>query len=337
MSYKIYHYIQPRLISLKGLFFLCLICLGVFSCKKNMNAVDTLQSRFDTGMVSYVQGSNVVALNGVNYSFTPYYMGVPVTLKESAKTADTITAAVDPSLISEYNQIYLEKNPTIPQGAFEVAHQGAFAINAGTKEATDSLYVLLNDGSQLKDSTVYLVPVTLSAKKGSKLKYSLFFFKVLVTKGDLQAKTFGSTLATGISNNRLVPSGGLQVVLSGITLPDEMKIRMSLNKVFPAHDVIVQATMLTQSEISAAITKETFVGIPVPEANATLIKDLVTIPARLMLSKDSVTVRFNNKNQLTAGWYVTGVKIKTYTGSAYGVPPVANDSCRAYIRFFKNN
>lgn len=337
MSNKIHNNLFNSNIRFKLTLFLCVICIVIFSCKKNMSAVDTLQSRFDTGMVSYVQGSNVVALNGVNYNFTPYYTGVPVRLKESAKTADTITASVDPSLVSEYNQIYHESNPSIPQGAFEIAHQGAFAMNSGATEAKDSLYVLLKDGSQLKDSIVYLVPVSLSAKKGSKLRYSLFFFKVLVTKGDLQAKTYGSTTGTGISYNRLAPSGALQVVLSGTPLPDELKIRMTLNKLFPAHDVSVQATMLTQSEISAAITKETFVGIPVPDANASLSNDLVTILAKTLLSKDSVTVRFSNKNQLTAGWYVTGVKIKTYTGSVYGVPPVANDSCRAYIRFFKNN
>lgn len=337
MSYKIYHHSYTRLISLKGALLLFAICIALCSCKKNRTEVDTLQSRFDTGMVSYVQGSNVVALNGINYNFTPYYVGVPVGLKESGKTADTITAVVDPSLVAEYNQIYRENNPSITAGAFEVAQQGTYAINSGATEAKDSLYVLLKDGSQLKDSTIYLVPVTLSAKSGSKLKYSLFFFKVLVTKGDLLAKTYGSTVATGISYSRLSPSGALQVLATGSSLPDELKIRMVLNKVFPAHDVTVQASILTQTEIGAAITKEKFVGIPVPDANVALPKDLVTIPARAMLSTDSVTVRFNNKQQLTSGWYVTGVKIITYKGSVYGVPPVANDSCRAYIRFFKNN
>lgn len=336
MSYKIFHNTLQTLLNYKVVILLCLLGLGVLSCKKDRSDADALQSRFDKGMVSYVQGSNVVRLNGKDYSFTPYYVGVPVRLKEAVKSEDTITAIVDPSIVTQYNQLYQEKNPLLPEGAFEVSHQGKFSFTPGTVQAKDSLYVLLKDGSELKDSTIYLVPVTLSAKEGVQLKYSLFFFKVFVTKGELRAKMFGSTATTAISYNRL-SSGALQVVTTA-ALPDSMKLRIMLNKLFPASDVMVQATMLSQSEISAAIIKEKFNNNTyLPSSNVAIMKDVVTIPARTTLSKDSIGVRFLNKAGLKSGWYITGLKIITYTGSEYGVPPVANDSCKAYIRFFKSN
>lgn len=336
MSYKTNYNIPGSMLSFKGALLFILLFLGIAACKKNTSDADGLQSRFDRGMVSYVQGSNVVRLNGNEYNFTPYYVGVPVRLKEAVNSVDTITAVVDPLMVAQYNQLYQEKNPAISGGAFEVSHKGKFSFAPGDVEAKDSLYVLLKDGSQLKDSTIYLVPVTLSSKQGANLKYSLFFFKVLVTKGDLQAKIYGATVGTGVSLTRL-SSGALQVNNTGV-LRDSMKLRITLNKVFPANDVSVQATILTQSEITAAIAKEKFVTTTnVPDANTVLKKGIVTIPARALLSKDSISVGFINRATLKSGWYLTGIKIITYTNSIYGVPPVANDSCRAYIRFFKNN
>ncbi|RKR81799.1 uncharacterized protein DUF1735 [Mucilaginibacter gracilis] len=338
MLQKIYHNIFRSFFSFQGALLLGLLCIiGAASCNKGMSDADTLQAKFDSGMVSYIEGSNVVALNGLNYSFTPYFKGVPISLNGAAKTNDTVTSVVDPSLVAQYNQVYLEKNPTIPQGAFQVSYNGTFPIAGGSAQAKDSLYVLLKDGSQLNDSTAYLVPVTLAAKKGSKLKYSVFFFKVFVTKGDLKAKMYSIGTINGVSFNRL-SSGALQTIHTSTGVPDSLKFKLSLNKVFPAHDVSVQATLLTQSELTAAIAKERFTGIPMPDNTGSLTKDLVTVPARSLLSKDSLTLRFPNKAVLAKSqWYVMGIKVVTYTGSQYGVPPVANDSCRAYVRFFLSN
>lgn len=340
MSYKISQNNFPSLFSYKGLLLICLLCAGLFACKKDLSDADALQSRLGSGQVSFVQGSNVVALNGVNYNFTPYYVGVPLKLKEAAKSEDTITAAVDPSMVAQYNQVYLEKNLAISADAFKVSHSGNFPVASGSTQAKDSLYVVLNDGSQLKDSTMYLVPVTLAAKKGSKLSYSLFFFKVFVTKGDLKAKMFGGSVINGTAPNRLT-SGALSVAYSSV-IPDSVKFRVTLNTQFPAHDVSVQGVALTDAEVNAAITKEGFPGfpapIPVPASAYTLSKDVATVSARAVLSKDSITVRFTNKANIPRSqWCVMGVKVKTYTGSQYGVPPVANDSARVYIRFFISN
>lgn len=338
MSDKIYHTPSRSLFSLKGALLVCLLSIGILSCKKDLNDADSLQSRMGSGMVSYVQSSNVVALNGINYNFTPYYVGVPIQLKEAAKSAETITAAVDPSLVAQYNQVYQEKNLSIPEGAFQVAHEGSFSIASGSAQANDSLSVVLNDGSKLKDSTVYLVPVTLSAKSGSKLKYSLFFFKVFVTKGDLKAKMYGATIINGNKADTRA-SGALNLYYS--VVPDSVKFRLTLNTMFPAHDVNVQVKALTDDEVYAVMIKENYTGypspLPVPAYTYNLTKDLVTVPARSPLSRDSVTLKFPDKaNFPKSQWYVMGLKIITYTGSQYGVPPVANDSSRVYIRFFIN-
>lgn len=335
MTYKTYYKARIAIFDRKYILLMSLLYVCISSCKKDTSDADALQSRFDSGMVSYVQGSNVVLLNGTSYSFTPYFAGVPITLKEPAKSADSVIATVDPSLVAEYNELYLEKNPAISPNAFRVSHQGKFAVNAGATQAIESMHVELNDGSQLKDSTVYLVPVTLAAKNDSKLKYSLFFFKVLVTKGELQAKMFGSSVINGTIANRL-KSGALQFSLSTI-IPDSIKYRVTLNKLFPVNDVTIQATILTEAEVKAAIPKETFTGIAMPDNIAAVTKNLVTVSAGTLLSKDSLTVRFPNKSNLKKlQWYTTGIKIVTYTGSKFGVPPVPSDSARAYIRLFLN-
>lgn len=339
MSHKIYHNTLHPLSGLKGLLLACLLYAGIFSCKKDLSDTDNLQARLGSGLVSFVQGSNVVALNGTSYNFTPYYVGVPVQLTDAAKSADEITAVVDPSMVAQYNQLYQEKNLSLPEGAFQVSHQGNFPMVSGASQSADSLYVVLNDGSQLRDSTVYLVPVTLSAKSGAKLKYSLFFFKVFVTKGNLMAKIHGATRINGVAPGR-TSYGAFNIVYSAV--PDSIKFRLMLNTAFPAHDVSVQATTLTDEEVMAAIQKEGFPGYPapapVPANNYILSKDLTTVPAGVILSRDSVMIRFPNRADFPKNqWYVMGLKIKTYTGSQYGVPPVANDSTRAYIRFFISN
>lgn len=338
MSDKIYQNPFRSLFGFKGALLVFLLCIGIFSCKKDLSEADSLQSRLGSGMVSYVQGSNMVALNGINYNFTPYYIGIPIRLKEAAKSGETITATVDPSLVAQYNQLYQEKNLSIPEGAFGVSHEGTFTVSSGSTQANDSLYVVLNDGSQLKDSTIYLVPVTLTTKSGSKLNYSLYFFKVLVTKGDLKAKMYGATVINGNTADRRA-SGALNLFYS--TVPDSVKFRLTLNTVFSAHDVNIQAVQLTDDEVYAAIIKENYIGypapMPVPANTYNLTKDLVTVPARSLLSRDSLTLKFPDKaNFPKSQWYVMGLKVITYTGSSYGVPPVANDSARVYIRFFVN-
>lgn len=337
MFYKINLLLSKSRLNLRAAILFGLLCIGIISCKKSLNDTDRLQARLASGGVSYVQGSNVVALNGNNYNFTPYYVGVPVSLTAKAKSTDTVTAVVDPTLVAEYNQVYQDKNPSFPQGAFQVAHNGKFAVEAGATQAKDSLSVVLADGSQLKDSTIYLVPVTLSAKSGASLTYSLFFFKVFVTKGDLKAKMYGATVLNGVVPGRS-SYGALSTYFSG-TAPDSVKFRVTLNTRFPVHDALVQATLLTDDEVNAVIIKENFSSYPpyqpVPAGTALITKDLATVPAGALLSRDSITLKFPNKqNMLAYQWYIMGLKIKSYAGSAYGVPPVANDSCRAYIRFF---
>ncbi|KQR70458.1 DUF1735 domain-containing protein [Pedobacter sp. Leaf176] len=339
MATKNYHHSLSNFFIPKCLLGIIIAVITLAACKKEMSEADDLQSRMSSGMVSYVQGSNVVALNGINYSFTPYYKGVPIGVKERVKSDDLITAVVDPSLVAQYNLIYRETNPAISAEAFTVANKGVFNLTSGSTQTKDSLYVLLNDGSQLKDSTIYLVPVTLSSSNGAKLNYSVFFFKVFVTKGELKAKMSSASIIGGVTAGRL-SSGALSLYYT--TVPDSVKFRLTLNTQFPANDVRVQGIALTDDEVRAGITKEKFTGVPapvpVPGAAYNLVKDLTTVTAKSLFSKDSLTLKFPNKAlMLKQRWYVMGVKLKTYTGSPFGVPPVANDSARVYIRFFLAN
>jgi hypothetical protein len=339
MFNKIYHNTFQSLYSIKGAMLVGLLCIGIFSCKKNLSDADALQAKLASGMVSYVQAGNLVSLNGTNYNFTPKYVGVPIILTDAAKGVDTITSVVDPSLVSQYNQIYKENNPSFPQGAFGVSNQGSFPMISGSTQAKDSLYVLLKDGSQLKDSTNYLVPVTLSAKNGSKLKYSVFFFKVFVTLSSLKAKIYGGSTFNSTTWNRLAIGKALNATYIN-AYPDSLKWRTTLTTVFPANDTYVQATILTDDELKAVIVQQSnFNGaLLLPAANRALTKDVSTIPARSLLSKDSITMKFYNKADLKkTTYYLTGVKLITYTTSIWGVPPVANDSTRAYLRVFLIN
>ena len=338
MFKKISHINLHSLLSFKGALLIGLLFTAVISCKKDMSDADTLQSKMGSGLVSFVQGSNVVGLNGASYAFTPHYIGVPVRLKDAAKSVDTVNASVDASLVAQYNQIYKENNPSIGAETFHVSHQGRFPIASGSAQSNDSLYVVLNDGSELRDSTVYLVPVTLSAKSGSKLSYSVYFFKVFVTKGELRAKMYGAGVINGATAIRTNSGSGALAVYYSVA-PDSVKLRVTLNTTFPANDVFVQATPLTDTEIAAAIVRENYNALPsylpLPANLYTVSKDLATVRAGSLLSRDSITVRFPNKALMPRQrWYVMGMKVKTYAGSPYGVPPTPNDSARIYIRFF---
>lgn len=336
---KMFKLINPnnrRLLLNTAYLLLGLLCIGVLSCKKSSSDADALQARLATGMVSYLEVANQVSLNGNNYNFTRNYIGVPVQLKEAFKDADTVVAYVDPALVAQYNEIYRERNLPIPNDAFRVSHGGNFPIASGSTQAKDSLYVLLNDGRQLKDSTQYLVPVSLSVKKGAKLKYSLFFFKIFVTNSALYSKIYDAKAlnSTSITRTRF---GALSITY--VVVPDSIKFNTAITTLFPASDVTIQAIPLTDDEVNAAIIKEGFPGypapLPLPASNYSLSRDRVTVPAKSLLSRDSLTIRFPNKSNFPKSqWYTMGLKIKSQTGSPFGVPPVNNDSARVYIRFY---
>lgn len=329
-----YHNIRS-VVNLKWAVFAALLCFGIISCKKDLSDTDSLQAQLGSGMVSYVESSNVVTLNGATYGFTPSYVAVPVMLSNAAKTADTVTSVVDPALVSQYNQIYKETNPTIPDGAFITSSKGKHPVAAGAALAKDSLYVLLNDGSKLKNGVIYLVPVRLASKQGSSLKYSIFFFKVLVNVGSLNSYMYGGSTFNNTSPARLSVGSALSAAYIN-AYPDSLKWRVAINAKFPVHDSSVQATALTDAELSAVIVRQNWGGtLLMPASNYTISKNLVTIPANSVLSSDSLTVKFTNKAALTKlKYYLAGFKLVTYTGNAYGIPPVATDSSRAYVRVF---
>lgn len=328
--------LQPAKL-IKSMLAILITILFFNACKKEMSDQDNLQSRLASGMVSYVQGAINVSFNGNSYNYLTSYIGVPIRLSEAAAQSDSIICNVDTTMVAQYNTVYKENNAMIPQGAFGVNKNGRFAIESGQSQAKDSLSVQLLDGSKLTNGVTYLVPVNLASKNGSKLSYTLFFFKVYVTKTTLQSKVHGGNTFNNVSFSRSTLNPVLTAAFVGY--PATMRLRTNVNVSFPANDTYIQAEMLTDAEINAAITKNVWTNnFVLPAAYRTLTKDLTTVPAKSLLSADSIVIRFNDKTNLTKSrFYVTGIKLKTYTSSIWGVPPVANDSARAYIRMFVAN
>lgn len=311
------------------------LILMMTSCSKDKQLDADLLSNGEEGMVSYVAGGSLVLLNGNNYAFTNKYPGVPVKLISSAKSADTAVATVVPELVSEYNRLHQENNPLIPEGAFGLAHNGRFSIAAGASIATDSLSVILVNGAGLKDKTVYLVPLRIETRNGAKLKYTTYYFKIMITTGELRTKLQGVNVYNNVNPDRL--PGGAMSLLYLFAYPDSLKFRTSINTLFPVHDVQVEGTLLTNAQIDSMSTAKRLGAIPLPSANYELTKSLTTIPTTSVLSKDSLTIRFKNKASLTKfKYYAIGLKLKHYKGSQYGVVPVANDSSIVIMRFFLN-
>ena len=314
---------------------LYLLLLTLFSCSKDKQLdMDILKAKI-TNSISYVLGGNVVTLNNTNYNFTNVHIGVAIALSEQTKSADTITAVVDPSLVAAYNNEHQETNAALPDGSFGVTHDGVFPVAASASAATDSLYVLLKDGTSLKNGSVYLVPVRLTAKNGAKLKFSTYYFKMRVTIGALKVMMNGVTTYKGSIVTRIVNGGAYNVTYIG-SFPDSLKFSVKTNSIFPAHDLIVEASVLTSTQTDSLSKAKGFGALSYPADTYTLSKPLANVGTKSQVSTDSIVVKFRNKESFkTLTYYLFSLKLKHYKGTEYGVPPVlTNDSSSVYIRLF---
>lgn len=292
-------------------------------------------------MVSYIQKGSMTTFNGMTYNYITSYVGVPITLKNAAKSADTITASVDTTLVSAYNQLYLEKNPDIPQGAFKIAHNGKFPINNGSSQASDSLYVTLNDASKLKNNTTYLIPIQLKVKNNSELRYSLFFIKMTVTIGQLTARmALGNKWGTSTPFWRnstqflqYLPSSDAKGVMMG---PDSVRFGVTLNTAFNPANVKVDAVVAVDDSTITAYSKifgTTYKAWP--ENTYELRRSSVTVKTKNQTGADSLCLVIKNKEKFTRfTWYLLGLKIKRAANNPLSVPAVRSDSCRAFVSFF---
>ena len=325
---------------------ICLIalCFSIMICCKKETLSDleaSISARLsNSSMVSYVQKGSMTTFNGVTYNYVTSYVGIPITLKSSPSTDDTIVANVDTAMVAAYNQLYQEKNPEIPSNAFKVSHNGRFPINNGNSQGADSLYVVLNDASKLKTNTTYLIPIQLQAKRGSELKYSLFFIKMTVSIGQLTARMdFGNRWGTATPYWRnstqfiqYLPASNGGVMIG----PDSVRFGVTLNTAFNPSDVKVDAIVAVDDSTMTAYSK-VFGTIyrAWPADTYELRRSSVTVKAKSRIGADSLCLVIKNKAKFTRlTYYLLGLKIKRNGSNTLSVPAVTSDSCRAFVSFF---
>lgn len=344
MYYNIYKKASAVRIWGKLIAVITLLSCIMISCKKDkLNDLEASISAklSNSSMVSYIQKGSMITFNNVTYNYITSYVGVPVSLKSTAGTNDTISASVDTALVAAYNSLYMERNPTIPNGAFKISHNGLFAIDKGSNQAKDSLYVTLIDASKLKTNTTYLIPIQLQAKHGSELRYSVFFIKMTVTIGQLTARMdLGNVWGTatpywnyGSMFVRYLPSSDAKGVMIG---PDSVRFSVVLNTAFNPSNLKVDAVIANDdSTINAFSVKARTTYKPFPADTYELRRSSVNVLSKSLQSKDSLSVVIKNKEKFTRlTWYLMGLKIKKSPDNPLSVPSVASDSCRAYISFF---
>lgn len=341
MMYKIYQLLIMRPAGCRVLIpLLATIILSSCSKDKQFDA-DILSANNTANQIAYVLKGRAIRFNGEFYSSTKDYVKVALKLNGQATNTDTIFTTINPALVAAYNQKYAENNLAIPPNAFKPSGNGKFAVTAGAAQATDSLYVLLNDASLLKDKTVYLIPVEVRTKSGSEVKFSVVYFKMLITLGDLTANFLGgSYLYYKFPSYRY---NSLQIDYDRILktqIPTVIKLGVGLNTAFTYHDVDISAEYGGDSASVAYGNKLLVNSNPQPfpadtYTISTVSGNGVTVVKGKIVPADSILITLKNKEKfLSLTSYVLGVKVKRVTGSAYSVPPAANDSARAYIRIY---
>ncbi|WP_431294414.1 DUF1735 domain-containing protein [Pedobacter sp. P26] len=283
----------------------------------------------------------MTSFNGSSYNYVTSYVGVPVSLKSAAGRNDTIIASVDTSMVSAYNALYAENNPSIPKGAFDVSHSGIFAIGNGEVQSRDSLYVTLRDATKLKTNTTYLIPVQLSARNGSKLDYSLLFLKMTVTISQLNARMenankWGSSTSYWRNSTMFInflPSSDSKGVMIG---PDSIRFGVALNTAFNPASVKVDATIAIDDSTINAYSKTFGTKFkPWPADTYELTRTRATVRPASRIGADSLCVVVKNKAKFSRQtWYLLGLKIKRAANDPLSVPSSTSDSSRAFIAFF---
>ncbi|WP_443943878.1 DUF1735 domain-containing protein [Pedobacter sp. AW1-32] len=339
--------IQINITDRRGAFAVCKIILLLMmwsGCKKdNLTEEDKLYARLaSSSMVSYIEHGSMVSLRGTQYNFVTSYVGVPVTLKTSTSVNDTIFATIDTALVTAYNQLYLENNPSITANAFSVSHNGVFPITAGTTKSKDSLYVTLRDASKLKNNTTYLIPISLASKQGSSLTYSLFFIKMKIYIGELAAKMdmanrWGTSAVPSWSNGRLIIYYTLRFGADGVlTAPDSVRISVGLSSAFKPSNLSVYASIaVDDATINGYSVLSRIAYRALPANTYELRRSVVQIPAGATKSRDSLSIVFKNKQSIVKNtWYLLGLKLKDVSTDLLSAPPVKTDSATTLISIY---
>lgn len=307
--------------------------LVVAACRKSVDSeYDKLSKEMSGTLVSYVESGNAFLFNGYNYAFTPDYVGVPVKLNSAAGAADTVFATVDTSLVATYNAMFNENNPMIPSGAFVASHNGAYPVAAGAIQSPDSLYAMLKDGTGLKDSITYLVPIRLHDKNGVGIQPSVMFFKMLVTFTNMSVKIGGGTGYPFYFYGGMYFSSLLYIPSTGVvTPPAKIKIGVQLSARYPLSDLYVDAQAYNDAATVSAVSSS---YSPWPDDTYSLANTHIRIPANSLYGEDSIEVSIQNYSSFVLfKSYMTVVKLKPYASDSLSVP-LAKDSTSAILSMF---
>lgn len=320
-----------------------LLHLLVLSCnKQSLSPEDRLSDDLSKAPNSYVESGTGIFLNGTAYSAqTDNYIGLPVGLVSNTSAGDSIFATVDTTLIATYNKLYGETNDLYPKKSFTVSHNGAFYVSPQSSYSKDSLYVLLNDANNLQNGKTYLVPVTLSARSGSQLKYKVVFFKMTINKKDIVAGIYGGSTYSYYApykiSNALLFTYYLSRDASGVPIaPDVLKMNVSLNAVFAAKDLYISGVPdKSDSLVKAYSALRGWAFQPFPDSTFQMVHDQVTIPKGALYSSDSLSVHIMNlKKFQTSTYYVLGIRLRKLPDPLTGVPAATDGSEVAYISFY---
>jgi hypothetical protein len=313
----------------------------ISSCKDNtLSSDDNFSLELAGNVYSYVQDGKVIDWEGKLYNYTVSNRGLLVSLEEKTNSKDTIIAEVDPTLVEKYNQKYRENNSEIPKGAFQPSKNGTFIIDAGHNSSTDSLFIELKDGSGLVSGHFYLVPVKLTSIHGNRLRYSVVFFKMKLTKLTLGSKMHGGNVYNNsypyFRNGSLFFNNIIFRVNGKMPGPDYFHIDVALNFPFPDSDIQVEAMLMNDAQTIQEFSKRSGSSFtPFPTETYILTKKQVEIKKGYSLSRDSLRIEFPNKEKFEPlTWYLLGIKLKKIEGSETTVSPIKSDSSMAYISFF---
>jgi hypothetical protein len=319
-----------------------ILFLTLFSCNKKDDALTALARELGSYKFSYIETGSAIRLNGATSGNTTLtYRGFPVSLTGSAGGETVVTATIDTSLVASYNTLYNESNPAIDAKAFVPSFNGTYRIAAGETTASDSLYVMLNDASGLTDSTLYLVPVRLTANNGGKVATTVVFFKMMVTitAVDLYINggaSFGYTypyarngsqywnfyLSTDADGNVIGPASLNISVAAGVRYPDSDLHAYAVTD--------VSDSLITAFSTAAYTTYERF-----PEGTYSITKANANVVANTLYSKDSLTVSFSNYAAFKAGtFYLLGVRLVTDQQDPLSAPTRNGAASYALFSFY---
>lgn len=323
-------------------FTVAILLLLLVACTKKDDALTELARELGSYKYSYIETGSAIRLNGVTSGETTLnYRGFPVSLTGTASGETIVTATIDTSLIASYNTLYNESNPAIDADAFLPSFNGNYRLAANESTAADSLYILLNNAAKLTDSTLYLIPVRLTANNGGKVATTVVFFKMMVTITAVDLYVNGGSgfgYSTPYTRNGSQywglylskDSSGQVIGPASLNISVAAGVRYAVDELHAYAVTDVSDSLITAFSAATYTTYERF-----PEGTYAITKSGATIAPNTLYSKDSLTVSFNNYSAFKAGtFYLMGVKLVADANDALSAPPRKGTTSYALFSFY---